>query len=174
MTEPPAPDPSFPRLTDKPFPAYRFVPGRSPHPYRDADGHSYGAKEPDCSDEAKIVLKNWRASPAFCYSVDLYNHAYWWEAHEGWESLWRCYEQGDPHRFILQSFIQVSAAHLQRFMQHANGARQLLKHARLHLDAGRPAGEIVFGVHLDHWWNDEVMPFFNGPHANPYPFLRPQ
>lgn len=174
MTEPQAPDPSFPRLTDEAFPLYRFAPGKSPHPHSDPDGHSYGQAVSDMSEEALRVRDDWKTSPAYCYSVDLYNYAYWWEAHEGWEGLWRCYEQGDPYRFVLQSFIQVSAAHLQRFLQHANGARSLLKHARLHLDIGAAAGEIVFGVHLDRWWYDDVMPFFDGPHANPFPFLRPQ
>jgi hypothetical protein len=30
-----------PRYTDRPFPAYRHVPGETPHPRRDARGHSH-------------------------------------------------------------------------------------------------------------------------------------
>ncbi len=173
MSEPVAPDPAFPRLSNVPFPAYRFVPGASPHPFRDPAGHSYGKPGEDFTREAEIARTDWRASPHFRYSVDLYNYAYWWEAHEGWEGLWRCYEMGDAYRFALQAFIQVSAAHLQRFMQHANGARALLKHARLHLDAARSAGPTLFGVDLDRWWYDEVEPYFNAPYAHAFPFLRP-
>ena len=31
----------LPRYTRRPFPAYRFVPGKAPHPTCDPDGHSY-------------------------------------------------------------------------------------------------------------------------------------
>ncbi len=173
-SEPHPPDPAFPRISDLPFPSYRFVPGRTPHPRNDPRGHSFAAEATDFTDEARAVRNDWRESPHFCYSVDLYNYAYWWEAHEGWEGLWRCYQPGDPYRLILQAFIQVSAAHLQRFMLHANGARHLLKHARLHLDAARAVGPVAFGVNLDEWWFEAVEPYFNAPYAHPFPFLRPQ
>ena len=35
-----------PRYTNLPLPAYRFVPGKAPHPTRDPDGHSYN-KQPE-------------------------------------------------------------------------------------------------------------------------------
>lgn len=174
MDTPTAPDPGFPRLTTAPFPAYRFVPGVHPHPRNDPRGHSYGRHEADFADEALAVRSNWRAGPRFCYSVDLYNHAYWWEAHEGWEGIWRCYEPDDPLRFALQVFIQVSAAHLQRHMGHPDGAGRLLKHARLHLDAARSAGPVVFGCNVEAWWRGAVVPYFAGKSGVAYPFLRPQ
>jgi hypothetical protein len=173
VTEPAPPDPTFPRLTTRAFPHYRFVPGRSPHPRADPRGHSHGQPTRDHSEEARAARDDWRASPSFCYSVDLYNYAYWWEAHEGWENLWRCYPPEDPLRFALQAFIQLSAAHLQRFMGKETGVRTLLRHTRRHLDAARPAGGIVFGCNLETWWREAVTPFFDDPQRNPYPFLRP-
>ena len=174
MNQPTAPDPSFPRLSADSFPAYRFVPGRTPHPRNDPQGHSFGKPQADFAEEALAVRRDWRASPHFCYSVDLYNYAYWWEAHEGWEGLWRRYDRDDPLRFALQVFIQISAAHLQRFMGHPDGARRLLKHARIHLDAARPAGQIVFGCNLEVWWSEAVIPYFDGENGAGYPFLRPE
>ncbi|MBI4006737.1 MAG: hypothetical protein HY356_08705 [Gammaproteobacteria bacterium] len=29
------------RYSDRPFPPYRFIPGKTPHPTRDTEGHSY-------------------------------------------------------------------------------------------------------------------------------------
>ena len=46
MIEPHPPDPAWPRYSTRPFPSYRFVPGKSPHPRRDPHGHSYGQPEP--------------------------------------------------------------------------------------------------------------------------------
>jgi hypothetical protein len=149
------------------------VPGRTPHPRTDPRGHSYGKIEPGFADEAQALRRDWKASPRFCFSVDLYNYAYCWEAHEGWEGLWRCLETADPLRSVLQAFIQVSAAHLQRFLEREEGARSLLRLARLHLDAARPAGEIVLGCDLDVWWHETVWPWFAGQHSAPFPFLRP-
>jgi hypothetical protein len=125
------------------------------------------------ADEAVAAREDWKASPSFCFSVDLYNYAYWWEAHEGWEGLWRCYQPDEPLRFALQAFIQVSAAHLQNFMRHEEGAQTLLRHTRKHLDAARPAGRIVFGCDLESWWGEAVKPYFESPQTNPFPFLRP-
>ena len=173
MNEPSAPDPTFPRLSTLPFPAYRYVPGRSPHPRTDPRGHSFERPVPDLSGEAVAARENWRASPHFCYSVDLYNYAYWWESHEGWEGLWRAYTLHDPLRYALQVFIQIAAAHLQRFMGREDGVRRLLKHARLHLDVARGGGEIVFGCNLEAWWTDTVVPYFEHTKGARFPFLRP-
>jgi hypothetical protein len=169
----PPPDPTFPRYSTRPFPAYRFVPGRSPHPRTDSRGHSYGKPEPGLADEALALHRDWRASPRFRFSVDLYNHAYWWEAHEGWEGLWRHLESADPLRYALQALIQVSVAHLQRVLDREDGMSSLLKLARLNLDAARPAGAVVLGCDLQGWWQDAVSPYFADPHAAGYPFLRP-
>jgi hypothetical protein len=174
VNEPAPPDPMFPRLSKRPFPAYRYVPGRTLHPRADAGGHSYGKTEPDFVAEALDAREDWRASPRFCYSVDLYNFAYWWEAHEGWEGLWRCYEPEDPLRYGLQVFIQVSAAHLQRFMGNADGVRRLLKHARLHLDAADAVKAIMFGCELEKWFSTAVTPYFAGERDAGFPFLRPK
>src|SRR5262245_4231065 len=85
MTEPDAPDPAWPRYSATPFPRYRFVPGRSPHPRRDPKGHAYGTAEPKPPppDPAK-----WRDNDLYLHGIDLYNFAYWWECHEALEALW--------------------------------------------------------------------------------------
>ena len=84
-------DPSLtrpPRLVpDRPFPAYAYHPGRTPHPTRDPEGHSYGMvhdvpQPPNPED--------WRACGDYLYGVDLFNHGYYWEAHEAWEGLRKC------------------------------------------------------------------------------------
>ncbi len=106
MTEPSSPLP--PRLVpDRPFPAYAYIPGRTPHPTRDPDGHSYGAvlesSEPPDPQE-------WRACRDYLYGIDLFNHGFYWEAHEAWEGLWVACGRRGPTATYLQALINLAAA----------------------------------------------------------------
>ncbi len=72
-----------PRLvSDRELPAYAYVPGESPHPTRDRDGHSFGS-EPDTPEPPDP--EDWRSCPDYLYGIDLFNHGFYWEAHEAWE-----------------------------------------------------------------------------------------
>jgi hypothetical protein len=94
-------------LPDRPLPPYAYVPGRTPHPTRDAGGHLHGRAP--ASTPAPDPL-DWRASPSYLHGIDLYNHGYYWEAHEAWESLWHaCGRRGPTARF-LQALIRLAAA----------------------------------------------------------------
>ena len=54
--------------------------------------------------------ERWRDSQAFCFAVDLFNHGYYWESHEVWESLWHaCGRRGTAADF-LKSLIKLAAA----------------------------------------------------------------
>ncbi len=68
------------------MPAYSYVPRRFPHPIGDPAGHSFNQPPPvvETMDPAR-----WRESEPLLYGVDLFNHGYYWEAHETWEALWR-------------------------------------------------------------------------------------
>ena len=73
------------RYTDRPFPSYRFIPGKAAHPTRDRDGHSYN--EPPVR-LAPFDPHDWYACEEYLYGIDLFNHGYWWEAHEALEAVW--------------------------------------------------------------------------------------
>ena len=183
IVQPEPPNARCVRFSVAPFPAYRFVPGLLPHPTADPRGHSFGHAEPEVSGEARVLVTDWRGCPHFCFGVDLYNFAYWWEAHETWEGLWHCFEEGDPPRHALQGLIQVSAAHLKRHVGQPRGVEALLRRARKHVDQARRAGEVIFGLELERWFAVSVVPFFDrwrgiavdesGDAARDYPFLAP-
>jgi hypothetical protein len=42
--------------------------------------------------------------------VDLFNHGYYWEAHEQWESLWHACGRKGPVANLLQGLIRLAAA----------------------------------------------------------------
>ena len=67
----------------------------------------------------------WAKSIDYLYGCDLYNHAYWWEAHEAWEGLWQLTDKTGIQGRFFQGLIQASACHLKRLVGHANGVERL-------------------------------------------------
>ncbi|MXY28690.1 DUF309 domain-containing protein, partial [Candidatus Poribacteria bacterium] len=59
----------------------------------------------------------------YLYWIDLFNFAYWWEAHEAWEGLW--HQAEDTYRLFLQGLIQVSASLIKYHMRMLRPLRTL-------------------------------------------------
>lgn len=122
LPEPRPFDPSCQRYCPRhPFPPYRHIPGVTPHPIKDPAGHSYGAEE--LTKPQILSPESWRTNEDYLYGVDLYNFAYWWEAHEAWEGLW--HQAEDDYRLFLQGLIQISAALIKRHMRMLRPIRTL-------------------------------------------------
>ena len=100
---------TIPRYSNRDFPAYRFVPGLFPHPTRDPKGHSYGIEERPLE---SFGPKSWAACAQYVYGVDLFNHGYWWEAHEAWEAVWKAAGRRSETGLFIQGLIQISVAML--------------------------------------------------------------
>ena len=101
-----------PRYTDRKFPPYRFVPGKAAHPTRDPDGHSY-LKHPEPL--AAFEAGQWQSCEEYLYGIDLFNHGYWWEAHEALEAVWIAAGIETETGLFIQGLIQIAVAHLKRF-----------------------------------------------------------
>lgn len=96
----------FRLIPGKNFPRYAYLPGRHPHPVRDPRGHSYLAQEPPMSVPIEAAL----SSESYRWGVDLFNHGYYWEAHEAWEPLWLAAKQSTPHLLFFKGLILLAAA----------------------------------------------------------------
>jgi hypothetical protein len=105
MNPPPDPRPRF--APDEPLPPYAHVPRRTPHPVSDPAGHSHGAAplRPAAPDPAR-----WRECRAYLRGLDLFNHGYYWEAHEVWEGLWHACGRRGPTADFLKGLIKLAAA----------------------------------------------------------------
>ncbi len=131
---------SFPRYSTAPFPSYRFIPGKSPHPTAHPDGHSY---RPAGTPEPHVDLprpEDWAASDTYLLATDLYNHGYWWEAHETWEALWQVSDKGGVQGRFLQGLIQLAACHLKWHMGHLDGVARLRESSLKYLRAAQSDG----------------------------------
>jgi predicted metal-dependent hydrolase len=90
-----------------PLPPYTYVPGQTPHPVSDPQGHGFGTAS---LDGGPLELDRWMACSNYCFAIDLFNHGYYWEAHEVWERLWhRAGRQGTTADF-LKGLIKLAAA----------------------------------------------------------------
>lgn len=128
----------------RPFPAYAFVPGQSPHPIRDPRGHSFGQRD---GSAPHVAAERWRENEAWLVGVDLYNHGYLWEAHEAWEAPWRGAREDVAQELVLQGVIQCAASALKIAMGEPIGARRLadLGLAKLE-DVAAHVGDRYMGV----------------------------
>jgi len=114
-----------PRLCpDVPFPPYRFVPGRAPHPFAHDGGWGRGAPRPVPPFVSHV---DWRNNRSYLFGLDLFNRGWWWEAHEVWEELWHVVEgQDDAQHALLKGLIQLAACALNRERGADPGAERLL------------------------------------------------
>jgi uncharacterized protein len=118
------------RYGTRDFPAYRFIPGQSPHPRRHPQGHSFRQPEP-----RPLPFKHdeWAASEDYLHAVDLYNFAYWWEAHEVFEGLWHACGRTTVAGNFFQGLIQLAGANLKRVLGNEPAAKKLVRSGLLRL-----------------------------------------
>ena len=101
---------------DRPLPPYSYVPGRFPHPIRDPAGHSYRA--PGLQQETHHrsltppvnLASDWKNSSDYLFGIDLFNHGFYWEAHETWEQLWIEFGRSGRDADFIKGLIKLAAA----------------------------------------------------------------
>ncbi|MBL7686006.1 MAG: DUF309 domain-containing protein [Deltaproteobacteria bacterium] len=107
------------RYSLHPLPSYRYIPGKGPKDesrkdlpqlhYLDFEAHEY------------------RRSEAYLYGLDLFNHQYFYEAHEIWEELWHVVGHRSEVGLFLKSLIQLAAFYLKVEMKEDRPASRLLE-----------------------------------------------
>jgi hypothetical protein len=93
---------------------------------------------------AALDPRHWATSEPYRYGIDLFNHGYYWEAHEVWESLWRAHARTEPIARFLQALIALAAAGVKQrqgrvrgVQRHGERAKALLHHIAQPLDYPR-------------------------------------
>jgi hypothetical protein len=129
------------------LPPYSYVPGSGlPHPIGDERGHSFGRHEPPA---IPLSEENWRRNDAWLYAIDLFNHGYYWEAHEAWESLWHACGRSGPVADLLKGLIKLAAAGVKSREGRPAGVKQHATRAVELLTAGKSVlGQAPFGLDL--------------------------
>lgn len=100
----PLPQAPLPRYApETPLPKRAYLPGRTARP-PEPEGHHHDAHSLGDPIGSPAFLRGFR------FGIDLFNHGYYWEAHEAWEAQWLPLPPGDDTREQLQGLIQASAA----------------------------------------------------------------
>jgi uncharacterized protein len=129
-------------LPELPLPPYAHVPGRTPHPESDPAGHSFGRPRPEA---APIEPARWRDSREYLRGLDLFNHGYYWEAHEQWEALWQAEGRRGRMADFLKGLIKLAAS----AVKHLEGVPEGSKgHARRAAELWRGVGSDLLGLRL--------------------------
>lgn len=126
------------------LPPYSYVTGRWPHPLRDPTGHSFGMVE---ERPASFEPASWSECRTYLHAIDLFNHGYYWEAHEAWESLWHAVGRSGTAADFLKGLIKLAAAGVKvreerpdGVQRHARRAIELFQSVQLASDGDRYCG----------------------------------
>lgn len=131
---------NIPRYTDRSLPDYRHLPFRNAHPFLDEDGHSYKEKLSPCD---SFSVDNWQSCADYLFSIDLFNHSFWWEAHERLKYVSIGAGRESETGQFVQGLIQISAALLKHFLKEKEGAETL---AELGLESLENAPKTYLGI----------------------------
>jgi hypothetical protein len=100
---------------------------------------------------APLDPARWRECGEYLYGVDLFNHGFYWEAHEAWESLWHAAGRKGAVAAWLKALIKLAAAAVK--LREGN-ARGVERHATRALELLR---EVEIANSPDQAWSGLVV-----------------
>ena len=123
---------------------------------------------------SRAIRQRWQACSPYLYGIDLFNHGYYWEAHEVWEGLWRACGRSGPAGTFLKALIGLAAAgfkvrvgNLQGVRRHAQRAARLFHETAMVIG---PHGPSYMGLDLralKRWASDVAeCPPMNGDYGS--------
>ena len=140
------------RRSQTEYPQYRFVPKRHPHPLKSNGDIRHIPIAEDASNQAQ-----------WDYAVDLFNAAYYWEAHEVWEGLWKKWKKTHHQNAqFTQGCIFVTAAALQNHLGRIDISQKMLQRAQTLLQVGYQDTDICFDCHFTKWCESHLT-ILNSP-----------
>ena len=145
---PPPTDPPQLRVSDWSLPAYRYVPGLQPHPFRNEGGHMYtGGEAPEHAPWQPV--EPWQCDRIWLRGLDLFDNRFYWESHESFEAIWHELERGSWLHTLSQGLIQAAAFVLKHHMGQERGSRYLLERAAEKLErVATEVGPVPRGVDI--------------------------
>ena len=132
-----------PRYTTRTLPPYRHLPFQNAHPFMDKDGHSYGE---ELTAPTSFGPENWQDCADYLYSIDLFNHGFWWDAHERLKQVSIAAGRESECGLFVQGLIQISAALLKYSMEEHVPAEALATMGLANVSA---ATGLYLGVDID-------------------------
>jgi len=135
------------------LPEKRFLPGQGPGKSRKS---FHGWKFPECP--AFLPITSWEENAFYLYGIDLFNHGYFWEAHEVWGESFRAARGLDKTQMLyFQSLVQIAAAFLHLLGKNRKAAQATSQKAVNKLQKIIACqGNILMGNDLDKFKNHTI------------------
>jgi hypothetical protein len=118
-------EPDFQNL---PMPDVAHIPGINPRPNLTFLESISAYAHP------KTEEKNWKTNIPWLYGIQLFNGAYYWEAHEVWETVWMNAPPNSHEKQFVQGIIHLANGLLKIKMKRPKAATKLFVRARSDLD----------------------------------------
>ncbi len=133
-------------LATKSFPPYIFVPGENAHPKK-SGGHMEGEGDPVAP---QIDPAHPEQNEFLRYSLDLYNHEYFWESHVYFEALWNAHARTGSIADFLKGMIKLGAAGVKINIDQVESALGHFDRAKeLFLSVQNSEGPVFLGFDLN-------------------------
>lgn len=139
-------------LPEIPLPPYTYVPGKTPHPVSDPRGHMFGIE----AEPLNASLEPWHRCHEYLRGIDLFNHGYYWEAHEAWEAVWHAAGRSGPIADLMKGLIKLAAAgvktragSLSGRQRHCRRAAELFQQARRGREDSGFESRMLMGLSLE-------------------------
>lgn len=87
-----------------PFPRYGYVPGLFPRTST-SEGSGF-----EVESLPRPNIDDWLHCDLFRFGIDLFNHGYYWEAHEAWEQVWHALGRTGGEADFVKGLIKLAAA----------------------------------------------------------------
>ncbi|MBI4585327.1 MAG: DUF309 domain-containing protein [Planctomycetes bacterium] len=152
-------NPQIPRYCpERPLPPYAFTGDGFgfPHPRRHPQGHGY--RQPEAP-ARPLDPARWRESADYLFGIDLFNHGYYWEAHELWEGLWVAAGKRGAVSELLKGLIKLAAAGVKVRQGMGEGVRKHAGRAEGHFSRAR---RLVQSCRFAGFELEELMGFARG------------
>lgn len=118
------------------LPPYTYIPGQTPHPFSDPEGHSFETPEETPKDLNEVLLRG----------KFLFENGYFWEAHEAWEQGWILLGRNGEQADSLKGLIKLAACGVKCLEGNRTGAdrhfRRAVELLKKVLDARAAIGDI--------------------------------
>jgi hypothetical protein len=116
------------------LPAYAYLPGHRPHPTRHPAGHSFGRAE---AEPAVLDPEAWWTCTPYVDGLALFDHGYYWEAHEAWEGPWIAAGRRGAVAELLGGLIALAASGVKIRQGRGEAASRLGERARQRFERAR-------------------------------------
>jgi len=96
--------------------------------------------------------EDWLSNDTYLRGIELFDHGYYWEAHEAWEDLWNAAGRDGPIAELLSGLIKLAAAAIKLRQANPESANRLATQAANRFDEvqAKLATVRVGGLDLDH------------------------